>query len=178
MRALWRRQSAGARSRGGSELCERSRGQRPLKRAAVVPHPPPPQGVYCGGGLNQPRLSRMEPEREIRWLSESAFQGTLGQVNPASEAKKGSMAELTVLIRVSVGGALRHRFSSFSGRYGRGHHLKGAALPVLPLMNVSGARPPPRVHCRASPCSRCRVGAETWSASPFWRPLCGTPALP
>ena len=70
MRALWRRQSAGARSRGGSELCERSRGQRPLKRAAVVPPSPPLQGVYCGGGLicNAPLLSsRQHPRPESRF---------------------------------------------------------------------------------------------------------------
>ena len=95
------------------------------------------------------------------------------------------MAELTTLIRVSAGGALRHRFSSFSGQYGRSRKAPkqrcGSVAAILPrpgsLMNGAGARPPPRVRCRAYQCSRCRVGAETWSATIPWRPLCGTPAL-
>ena len=78
------------------------------------------------------------------------------------------------------------RLGSIPGRYGRSRKApmqRGgsvAAISYRPgsLMNAPGARPPRRLHCRAYPCSRCRVGAETWSATPSWRPLCGTPALP
>ena len=65
----------------------------------------------------QPEIQKAtRPECKIRWLGGSAFQGTLGLVGPAIEGKKGAMAELTALGRVSVGGALRHRFSCCPSR--------------------------------------------------------------